>query len=110
MSDDIRGVVEIHLDKPRKLKLDTWRVCQLEDQLGGPITKAELGFKDILVILRVAMGQPDMPLSDVAGLVEYAPGEVLGEKLTYLSEMIGKLVVATFGEKHLKNQREGVKV
>ena len=107
-----RGIVEIVLDRPRKLKFDLNAMAELENVAGGrsiaelfdPDRKPGLDILRKLLWAGLLHEDPSLGRNSEAGvrrvgrlIEEHAQGKTLIEKVSYVSQKIGEATTIMWG-------------
>ena len=100
--------ITIELDKPRRLRLDTNALCELEDVLGKPINEilreGAKGLRTVRAFLWAGLlhEDPELTLKEAGDLIK------LDDNLVYVQEKVTEAINCAFGSDQGKNE-EGPK-
>lgn len=100
--------ITIELDKPRKLRLTTNALCELEDKLDKPINEVLIegasGLRTVRAFLWAGLlhEDPDLTIAEAGDLID------LKDNLPYVQQKVTEAVDSAFGWDQVKNE-EGPK-
>ncbi|SFS75858.1 hypothetical protein [Marininema halotolerans] len=105
MANKQRGIVDIQLDKKRRLKFNMNALTELEDALGMPITglsSQKVGMKELRAMLWAGLlhEDADLTLKEAGDLMEM-------EKLHEISEKVTEAMTIAFPQQGKKKKVSG---
>lgn len=108
MANKKRGYVTIRLDKSRNLLFNFNAICELEEEIGRPITHLQdsnIGFREIRALLWAGLRHedPSLTIEDAGNLINEA------ESIQYVTETVVEALALGLGTKQGEESGNGQK-